>query len=391
MTLASASPCKSALPIWTAHNHAPIVTRIAIAGDFLPTGNVHVDPDSSWTDAANPISSHFVDIDASFLNLECPIDVDELEPTPLNGIGQIVSARPDVLSYLQTIRCPATGIANNHAYDFGPDGVLRTRAALTREKITALGAGYSLQRAPEVFVWQAPQGPRVGFWACASAARNLARRNKTGVEPASAIRASQAIAAMKRRGANFFVALVHAGSIRASRPSPEDVTLLRDVASIGFHIIAASHSHRIAGTETLTHNGTDPSFCFYGLGSLVSGYVGSVIEREGLIVVAGFTAHGALASIEVRPVYLRADGLGEVPSHDVAQDVLARFEFLSREIADGSYRQRFYDEVSPGIVRLYSRDVRTAYRQSGLRGIARKTRRLRLRHVKRLVHRVFRP
>jgi hypothetical protein len=38
---------------------------------------------------------------------------------------------------------------------------------------------------------------------------------------------------------------------------------------------------------------------------------------------------------------------------------------------------------------LYLRDARAALRQSGLRGLARKAARVRLCHLKRLMHRVF--
>ena len=63
---------------------------------------------------------------------------------------------------------------------------------------------------------------------------------------------------------------------------------------------------------------------------------------------------------------------------------MARFRSLSREIADGSSARLFYRDMSEGLVRLYLRDVRAALCQSGIRGLARKARRLRMRHVKRL-------
>ena len=52
-------------------------------------------------------------------------------------------------------------------------------------------------------------------------------------------------------------------------------------------------------------------------------------------------------------------------------------------------RELFYDDVSKGLARLYLRDARAAFRGAGIRGLASKARRMRLRHVKRLVHKVI--
>jgi hypothetical protein len=132
-----------------------------------------------------------------------------------------------------------------------------------------------------------------------------------------------------------------------------------------------------------------PNFSFYGLGSLVSGYVSRAAEREGLIVVAGLSAVGALVRMEVRPVWLHESGFGSVPGTLARQEILEHFSALSAEIDDGSYERLFYHDVSQGLTRLYLRDARAAFRAAGIRGLANKARRVRVRHVKRLVHRVI--
>lgn len=131
------------------------------------------------------------------------------------------------------------------------------------------------------------------------------------------------------------------------------------------------------------------SFCFYGLGSLVSGFAASELEREGLIVAAGFDSGGNLARIEVRPVLLGDAGFGEIPSPEMGRTILARFVRLCGEIAEGSYERLFYQDVSRGLVRLYLRDMRAAFRESGIRGLAQKVGHARMRHVQRLFHKVI--
>ena len=376
--------------LWqSARSEQPIVARVAVAGDFLPAGSLSL-PREGWNEAARSVASIFEDVDFTFLNLECPLDVSGLTARPLGGIGAIVSAESNSLDYLGNIRSKAVGIANNHAYDFGATGVERTRFSLEAHNFVPLGAGRMVAHEPELFVWHGPGDVRIGFWAAARASHDLATRRTAGVEPATVSRARRAASLLKSRGANFAVALLHCGCIRASRPDPSDAARMDRIASCGFDSVCASHSHRIGGSRVIHRDGAASAFCFYGLGSIVSGFVASPLEREGLVVVAGFHTDGSLASVEVRPVWLAECGIGEVPPPEIARSILERFLGLTAEITDGTSARRFYQEISPGVLPLYTRDLRAAFRQSGLRGLARKAGRIRPRHLRRLLHGVIR-
>jgi poly-gamma-glutamate synthesis protein (capsule biosynthesis protein) len=365
-----------------------IVTRVAIAGDFLPAGRLPTPSHSRWSERAALLASHFADTSTAFANLECAVEIEGLPPRKLNGIGQIVSASPEALDYLHAIGCTAVGLANNHAYDFGSEGLDRTRAAITQSGMLPVGAGGTLKSSPQIFMWEGPGNVRVGFWSAAKAAHDLATRGSAGVEPATPARAAEAVARMHRSEATVRIALIHAGCLRTNQPDPEDVALLREIAHTGFDIVAASHSHRISGCEFVRCDSGEPSFCFFGLGSLVSGYVAHPLEREGLIVVVALDAGGRPCEVEVRAVHLSGNGIGEVPGPEMADAILRRFESLSSDIATGGYVRRFYEDVSRGLVSLYLRDAHAAFAQSGVTGLMRKATRVRLRHVKRLFYRV---
>jgi hypothetical protein len=373
------------LILWKSARAEPIAARVAVAGDFLPAGHLAL-PVGGWREAVCNLAGHFGDVAASFVNLESALDAEELPARPLCGIGQLISAPAASLDYLGAIRSRAVGLANNHSYDFRAAGVARTRAALARRGMIPLGAGRSLGGAPEVFLWQGPGDIRVGFWAAATASIDLATSRSAGVEPATLSRASQAMWCLQSRGAHFSIALLHSGCLRTNRPDPSEAALMDSIARCGFNIVAASHSHRISGSKILPMRHNSPSFCFYGLGSIVSGYSASSLEREGLIAVAGFHPGGELARVEVRPVSLSESGFGEVPSPETARTILERFSILSDEIESGSAKLLFYQDVSQGLLRLYFRDVRAAFRWSGIRGLVRKAGRVRMRHVHRLVH-----
>lgn len=375
------------LILWESARPEPVAAQVAVAGDFLPAGDVAL-PGGDWREAARRLAAHFSDVATSFVNLEAALDAAELPARPLCGIGQSISAPASALDYLREIRSQTVGLANNHSYDFRAAGVARTRAALARRGMIPLGAGRSLGSAPEVFVWQGPGDIRVGFWAAATASIDLATRRSAGVEPATLTRASQAIRALQSRGARCSIALLHSGCLRTTRPDPSEAALMDAIGHRGFRVVAASHSHRISGSKILAAGNAGPSFCFYGLGSIVSGYAASALEREGLIVAVGFHPSGELARVEVRPVSLGDSGIGEVPSPEAAREILERFRALSDEIENGSAKSLFYRDISKGLLRLYARDLRAAYRWSGVRGLVRKAGRVRLRHVHRLIHRL---
>ncbi|HEY0703644.1 MAG TPA: CapA family protein [Candidatus Acidoferrales bacterium] len=374
--------------IWRVPTPRPIAARIAIAGDFLPGGRLVPPPGADWSGPAARLAAYFADIDTTFLNLEAAVDAGDLQPRTLGGLGDIVSAPVQAVEYLRAIRSQAVGIANNHTYDFGSRGVARTRAAIERYGMVGVGGDSHASERPDVFLWQGPGSLRVGLWAAAKASSDLATRGRRGVEPANLARGREALEEIKRRGARFCIALLHVGTMRASRPDPEDFRLMNSLAQAGFDLVTASHSHRIAGYKQLERDGNRDAFCFFGLGSLVSGYVNAPLEREGLIVVAALDEEGELVALEVRPVLLDGSGFGTVPAEAEHEMIVGRFQRLSVEIEDGSYEQEFYREVSRGLGRLYARDLRAAFRADGLRGLARKAGRVRMRHVKRLLHRV---
>ena len=389
MTTKRLSSNPRGLVLWESPSRDPIAARIAVAGDFLPAGALGFPADLGWAGIACNIAPQFEDVDLSFANLEAPLDTEGLRARRLTGIGTIVSAPSASLDYLAAIHCRAVGIANNHSFDFGAAGLARTREAISRRGMTALGAGPPLKDAAEIFVWEGPGGLRVGFWAAAKSASDFASRKKAGIEPATIHRARWAFARMKSEGAHFCIALLHAGCLRTSRPDPEDVRLMDSLALCGFQLVAASHSHRISGGKRIGTPQGDPRFCFYGLGSVVSGFIADSLEREGLVVVANLSCRGELLRIEARPVSLDDTGFGVLPSPEVSRTILSRFEQLSSEIADGSYEQLFYQDVSQGLVQLYLRDAGRAFREDGFRGLARKAGRVRVRHVRRLVHKVI--
>ena len=232
--------------LWTSPEREPVVARIAVGGDFLPAGNIEIATGGDWRGMSKSLADHLQDISTSFVNLECCLDTGNLRPRPLSGLGDVVSAPADSLDYLKSIRAVAVGIANNHSLDFADAGVARTRAAISRRAMVPLGAGRALVTRPSL---------RLGR-AGAKFARVLGRGHgyaRSGDSPQSGRRACYSHPRRKsprrdeKTRARVSIALLHAGCLRTSRPDPEQLRLMDSLANFGFNIVAASHSHRIAG------------------------------------------------------------------------------------------------------------------------------------------------
>jgi hypothetical protein len=363
--------------------------RVALAGDYLPSAGLGATTGCDWNCQAAKLAPYFRNIDLAVANLECPVDVEGYAARPKIGLGDTFSAPPESLDYLSALHVKLVGIANNHIYDYGPEGLRRTQEAIKRRGLTPIGSGRSLREPPEVFTAESLFAGRIGFWAAARNLPELATTSHAGVEPATTARAKVAIAELRRQRTNLNVAFLHAGIEHTNRPDPDDVEFMDELMALGFNIVAASHSHRISGYRMATGKDGRPAFCFYGLGSLSSGIKYSSLEQEGLMPVIGVDEFGQIAQVEVQPLLLSPDGWGMIPESASAKTILDRFMMLSLEIIEGSYGQRFYQDTGKDLVQRQFRNLRAAYKKGGLSGLVQILSRIRMRHINRVLHKAF--
>jgi Bacterial capsule synthesis protein PGA_cap len=370
--------------LWKDDRRSP-VCRFGIAGDFLPAAGGMSNSRQDWAETAKQVSALFEDLEFSVVNLECPVQIQGIPARVKASLGDTFAAGADALGYLSALRASVVGLANNHLYDYGRAGAQRTREVLLEGSFSPVGYGRSLADPPDVVTRPCGAG-RVGVWA---AGRNLpysATTTAAGIEPATFARAREALDLMSRRGASCRVAFLHAGAEGTNFPDPDDVRFMDALATAGFDIVAACHSHRVSGYRRALEKAGRRSHCFYGLGSLTSGVLYSPLEHEGILAVVALDAQGAVAGVEARPVYLDARGRARLPASEESGAVLARFQRVSAAILDGSYRQGFYRDVSKDLMGAQWRDIRVAFERAGIRGILQKLRRLRPSHVRRLYH-----
>lgn len=357
--------------------------KIAVGGDILPPFGAGT-PAVDWAAAAARLQLD--DIDLSFANLECTLECGHLPARKKFGMGSAITAEAGVLQYLRALNCRVAGIANNHIFDFGHEGLIRTRDMLLAHDIRPLGYLAHPADPPQVFIWSPDDRVKVGCWACSNFGP-APTKAMGGIEAMSAARAREALVALREAGAQCCIALLHAGLERTNYPDPADAARMQAFVDAGFQVVTACHSHRISGyAEVSTPDA--PAFCFYGLGSVASVVQYTPLESEGILAVLGIDADGRLVSVEARPVALQPDGWGSAAEGEAAEAILRRFTQLSEEIRTGAYRQLFYQEVSKSLVSSQLRDTLRAFQQGGVIGILQKLKRLRSKHFVQLYKKI---
>jgi poly-gamma-glutamate synthesis protein (capsule biosynthesis protein) len=176
------------------------------------------------------------------------------------------------------------GVANNHAGDFGPAGLARTRALLAAENVTAVDEA-------EAQVIRTADGRRIGVLA-------LTERRP----PAEVIAAARA-------ESDLLIAFVHWGEENSSRVTDEQRELARWLIDHGVDLIAGSHPHRLQPVDY--YRGCP---IIYSLGNLVFDGAPNVREwNEGALAQIALTRNRG-AHVRLLPVQLDTRGFPHPPS-----------------------------------------------------------------------------
>jgi len=136
--------------------------RFALAGDSIIERRISVYDDPGFLEMINRIRN----ADVAFTNFEMLIHNFEAPGAAMSG-GTYMQAYPFVLDELKWAGFDIFGLANNHAYDFGADGLLSTIRHFDEAGLTHAGTGENLARARAAGYFDTKKG-RVALVSCAS-------------------------------------------------------------------------------------------------------------------------------------------------------------------------------------------------------------------------------
>lgn len=176
-------------------------------------------------------------------------------------------------------RCPvAVCLANNHIMDYGPEGFSDTLAVLRKEGIRYFGAGTLEENCNNPLVLEMG-GHRIGVvgYVCASANPVFAQDALPGVLPLKLSGIEKDVKALRSRGIERVVVMLHWGIEQVHLPRPEDVKTAMAIAEFGADLVVGHHSHTVQPIQI--HKGK--TIC-YGLGNCIFPFIEApVITNSG--------------------------------------------------------------------------------------------------------------
>ena len=271
---------------------------IVFVGDvMLDNGPGHVV--ASGRDPFAACADMLLDADFTIGNLECV----------LGKAGKMVPkaysfrAAEDSPRYLNRY-FTALSLGNNHAFDFGPEGLLETCTILDREKIGRFGAGHTLADARRPLELE-KDGLRIAILAANGfrADNYAATATSPGVAPLREADLLADIAAARKR-ADVVIPFVHWGDELAAEPLATDRAFARSMVEAGAAAVIGGHPHV---TQTVdVHRGAP---IVYSLGNFVFDYYPCDPPEWTGWVVKLTLVKGEPVTLETRAVVLDPAGL----------------------------------------------------------------------------------
>jgi poly-gamma-glutamate synthesis protein (capsule biosynthesis protein) len=246
------------------------------------------------------IATRVSSVDLAFANLEVPLTKANT-PTRAKTAEEIrrrdqfiLRADPGHGAFLGKAGFDLLSLGNNHAMDYGAEGLREMRAVLLEAGIEATGAGDNAVDAQATAVKVLPDGTRVGLisamaFVTAPALRKTspATRSAAGVNVFSfggvigdVARAKLArLVTQAKESCDFLVVALHWGTERKTLPNPYQVELGRALVDAGADVVWGHHPHVLQGAEL--YRGKP---ILYSMGNLISPLGGEtgLIEMSGL-------------------------------------------------------------------------------------------------------------
>jgi hypothetical protein len=256
-------------------------------------------------DPLSGIRSRFEGPSANLINLECV-----LSDKGSAGASKRYSLRAplEAIRVLTSARINAVSLANNHAGDFGRDGLLDAIARLRANQISVLGASETAAYAPHIFTTLA------GSKAAVIALDDVSdATDETLIASARDRERVAAAIAEARSQASFVLVFMHWGDENTEKVSDRQREFARWLIDHGADAVAGSHPHCVQPFDS--YHGRP---IFYSLGNLVfdgaptlpSWNRGNLLE---------FNLGGIRPSFRLVPVQLDARGFPQVAESETKE------------------------------------------------------------------------
>lgn len=175
--------------------------------------------------------------------------------TALKGKAFTFRADPSRVKLLQAFGTDIVNLANNHVYDYGPDALLDTVAALDGEGIPHVGAGANLKEASKPYYFIC-NGRKIAIVAATQIERSLnytkeATEDSPGV--LKTLKADKFVKVIKqaKKNSDCVIAVVHWGTEGDSNYGRDQSSLAKEFVAAGADAIIGGHTHCLQGFEMM--------------------------------------------------------------------------------------------------------------------------------------------
>ncbi|MGW3228251.1 CapA family protein [Kitasatospora sp. NPDC001095] len=274
--------------------------------------------------ALGPISRTLADADLSVLNLETAI-TGRGAPEPKTYTFR---TSPKALSVLKDSGVDVVSMANNHAVDFGADGLTDTLAAKDSSPIPVVGVGRNAKEAYAPYVTTV-RGVKVAVVA-ASQVEDLTNQkwragaNKPGIASALDVPALVKAVETAKQQAPVVLVYLHWGDEGKACPTGPQTTIAKKLAAAGATAVVGTHAHTMVGSGMLGN-----TYIGYGFGNFLwygtSNYANS---NETGVTTLTLTADGKVTGEAFTPATIDDKGIPEPVTGATAEAALKRRDGL---------------------------------------------------------------
>ncbi len=172
--------------------------------------------------------------------------------------------------------------ANNHAFDRGHKGLLRTLEVLEKAGLDTVGT-YGSQEESQVFLIKELKGIKVGYLAYSYGTNGIPIPADKGycfnlLEREKILSDLQRL----RPQVDVLVLVLHWGTEYTHKPNPEQMEMAHEFLQAGANVILGSHPHVIQPLEVIEFNQED-KMVIYSMGNFISNQHG--LERNSGIIL----------------------------------------------------------------------------------------------------------
>jgi poly-gamma-glutamate synthesis protein (capsule biosynthesis protein) len=281
-------------------------------------------------------------------NLECVLSVAG-EP---RRDKLCLKANPSYAKALRHAGFNLLTLANNHAFDFGPEGYRDTRVHLEDAGIEIVGAGDDLNEAREP-VRIDYHGIRLAvFGYCHESTNAVGFVSTDGPGVAPLVREHVLEDIDKWRSAvDHIVLVLHWGLEYSPYPTPEQATFAKEAIDAGASLVLGHHSHMLQGIQRYKHG-----VIAYSLANLTDSdvdwegrrrrYVSEVqeVDRESILFRVELTK-SEIRELDHLPLWLDDDGRPVPAEGDRASKIRSIVEERSTNLEDRDLEQYWQDTL----------------------------------------------